>query len=185
MYIRYIMLAFHFVQGHGVPGLNRAFSTLLPPSCHQVWMLKFTWQESYWKTCHIKKKKGVCKFQCNLNLSLPFFGTFLWTSGEVLLSLGVHFIMQAFAFWPRARSNLPVTLIGQATNMYHANLFNIDEISSEPYCCWNATACGQSRRLSFILSAPQIRQIFHIFQTHWYSPLSTLVHRRFSNISTL
>ena len=114
-----------------------------------------------------------------------FFGTFLWTFGEVLLSLGVHFIMQAFAFWPRARSNLPVTLIGQAANVYHANLFNIDEISSQPYCCRNATACGQSRRLSFILSAPQICQIFHIFQTHLYSPLSALVHRRFSNISTL
>ena len=114
-----------------------------------------------------------------------FFGTFLWTFGEVLLSLGVHFIMQAFAFWPRARSNLPVTLIGQAANVYHANLFNIDEISSQPYCCRNATACGQSRRLSFILSAPQICQIFHIFQTHLYSPLSALVHRRFSDISTL
>ena len=179
------MRAFHFVQGQGVPGLNRAFSTLLPPSCHQVWMLKFTWQESYWKTCHIKKRKVFVRVSVQLKSLSSFFDTFLWTFGEVLLSLGVHFIMHPFAFWPRARSNLPVTLIGQAANVYHANLFNIDEISSQPYCCRNATARGQSRRLSFILSAPQIRQIFHIFQTHWYSPLSTLVHRRFSNISTL
>ena len=132
------------------------------------------WKEGCWK-----------EFQHNVNLSIPFLALFLWTFGEVLLSLGVHFIMQAFAFWPRARSNLPVTLIGQAANVYHANLFNIDEISSQPYCCRNATACGQSRRLSFILSAPQICQIFHIFQTHLYSPLSALVHRWFSNISTL
>ena len=176
---------FHYAGLPFCPRAWSAFSNPLPPSCHQVWMLKFTWQESYWKTCHIKKRGVLVRVSAQLQSLSSFFGTFLWTFGEVLLSLGVHFIMQAFAFWPRARSNLPVTLIGQAANVYHANLFNIHEISSQPYCCRNATARGQSRRLSFILSAPQIRQIFHIFQTHWYSPLSTLVHRRFSNISTL
>ena len=148
-------------------------------------MLKFTYKKHIGKHA-ILKKRGIGKsFNATLISLVLFLAFFLWTFGEVLLSLGVHFIMQAFAFWPRARSNLPVTLIGQAANVYHANLFNIHEISSQPYCCRNATARGQSRRLSFILSAPLIRQIFHIFQTHWYSPLSTLVHRRFSNISTL
>ena len=113
----FIMWAFQFTQGHGMPGLKNsfsiyvmimynvyihvcslcicmrymfhyaglpfcpracnAFSTPLPLSCHQVWTLKFTWQETYWKTCHIEKR-GVGKSFSTTLISLFLFWHFFY-----------------------------------------------------------------------------------------------------------